>query len=241
VIELHIKADPVSNVKMLSLFSLLSKYDLFHISADNGREFNATEIVGDNAGYMEFKRLFANSVHSNGYVVDIQAISEIEFICKTSSVVYHISALHTKQQDSIIRERKIWKEISDLMCVDYFGDRLISYVKELDMLILVVDPSLLGELHPMEQRQIQHIINVYLNGYSDSMQMSRTVCFQIKLHDGRNRIYAGVYDLEGQNSITSIPIYDDRDKEIIADDLYNKAQGVLKYAKEMAAKFSFQN
>ena len=237
---MHIKADPVSNVKMLSLFSLLSKYDLFHISADNGREFNATEIVGD-AGYMEFKRLFANSVHSNGYVVDIQAISEIEFICKTSSVVYHISALHTKQQDSIIRERKIWKEISDLMCVDYFGDRLISYVKELDMLILVVDPSLLGELHPMEQRQIQHIINVYLNGYSDSMQMSRTVCFQIKLHDGRNRIYAGVYDLEGQNSITSIPIYDDRDKEIIADDLYNKAQGVLKYAKEMAVKFSFQN
>lgn len=238
---MHIKADPVSNVKMLSLFSLLSKYNLFHISADNGREFNATEIVGDNAGYMEFKRLFANSVHSNGYVVDIQAISEIEFICKTSSVVYHISALHTKQQDSIIRERKIWKEISDLMCVDYFGDRLISYVKELDMLILVVDPSLLGELHPMEQRQIQHIINVYLNGYSDSMQMSRTVCFQIKLHDGRNRIYAGVYDLEGQNSITSIPIYDDRDKEIIADDLYNKAQGVLKYAKEMAVKFSFQN
>lgn len=238
---MHIKADPVSNVKMLSLLSLLSKYDLFHISADNGREFNATEIVGDNAGYMEFKRLFANSVHSNGYVVDIQAISEIEFICKTSSVVYHISALHTKQQDSIIRERKIWKEISDLMCVDYFGDRLISYVKELDMLILVVDPSLLGELHPMEQRQIQHIINVYLNGYSDSMQMSRTVCFQIKLHDGRNRIYAGVYDLEGQNSITSIPIYDDRDKEIIADDLYNKAQEVLKYAKEMAAKFSFQN
>lgn len=238
---MHIKADPVSNVKMLSLFSLLSKYDLFHISADNGREFNATEIVGDNAGYMEFKRLFANSVHSNGYVVDIQAISEIEFICKTSSVVYHISALHTKQQDSIIRERKIWKEISDLMCVDYFGDRLISYVKELDMLILVVDPSLLGELHPMEQRQIQHIINVYLNGYSDSMQMSRTVCFQIKLHDGRNRIYAGVYDLEGQNSITSIPIYDDRDKEIIADDLYNKAQGILKYAKEMAVKFSFQN
>lgn len=104
---MHIKADPVSNVKMLSLFSLLSKYDLFHISADNGREFNATEIVGDNAGYMEFKRLFANSVHSNGYVVDIQAISEIEFICKTSSVVYHISALHTKQQDSIVC-RLLW-------------------------------------------------------------------------------------------------------------------------------------
>lgn len=238
---MHIKADPVSNVKMLSLFSLLSKYDLFHISADNGREFNATEIVGDNAGYMEFKRLFANSVHSNGYVVDIQAISEIEFICKTSSVVYHISALHTKQQDSIIRERKIWKEISDLMCVDYFGDRLISYVKELDMLILVVDPSLLGELHPMEQRQIQHIINTFLDGYSNSMQMSRTVCFQIKLHDERNRIYAGVYDLEGQRSITSVLIYDDRDIEVISDDLYDKAQAMLKFAKTKADKIFFQN
>lgn len=238
---MHNKIKPVDNVRMLSLISLLSKYDLFHITTDNGREFNATEIVSENEGYMEFKRLFANSVHSNGYVVDIQAISEIEFICKTSSVVYHISALHTKQQDSIIRERKIWKEISDLMCVDYFGDRLISYVKELDMLILVVDPSLLGELHPMEQRQIQHIINVYLNGYSDSMQMSRTVCFQIKLHDGRNRIYAGVYDLEGQCSVTSVLIYDDRDKENFSDEFYNKAQAILKYAKTTATKIFFQN
>lgn len=238
---MHIKADPVSNAKMLSLVSLLSKYDLFHVSTNSGREFNATKIVGDDVGYMEFKRLFSNSVYSNGYVVDIQAISEREFICKTSSVTYKISALHIRPQDSIIRERKVWKEITDLMCIEYFGEQLISYVKELDMLMLVVDPALLGELHPMEQRQIQHIINIYLDGYSDSMQMSRTVCFQVKLHDGRNRIFAGVYDLEGQNSVTSVPIYDDRDKEIVSDDLYNKVQGLLKYAKEMEAKFSFQN
>lgn len=238
---MHIKADPVNNVKMLSLISLLSKYDLFHISANDGREFNATEIIGDDAGYMEFKRLFANSVHSNGYVIDIQAVSETEFVCKTSSVAYHISALHIKPQDSIIRKRKAWKEIADLMYVDYLSNRLVSYVKELDMLILAVDPSLLGELHPIEQRQIQHIINTYLDGYSNSMQMSRTVCFQIRLHDEHNRIYAGVYDLEGQNSVTSVSIYDDRDKEIVADDFYTKAQEMLKYAKETAAKKFLQN
>lgn len=238
---MHSKINPVDSVKMLSLISLLSKYDLFHVSADNGKEFNATQIVGNNEGFMEFKRLFANPVYSNGYVVDIQAIRETEFICKTATVTYHISALHNKPQDSIIRDRKTWKEVSDLMDMDYIGERLIHYIKELDMLILVVDPILLGELHPIEQRQIQHIINAYLDGYSDSMQMSRTICFQVKLHDGRNRIYAGVYDLEGQRSITSVLIYDDRDKEVVSDEFYDKAQVMLKYAKTAATKIFFQN
>ena len=54
---MHNKIKPVDNVRMLSLISLLSKYDLFHITTDNGREFNATEIVSENEGYLEFKRL----------------------------------------------------------------------------------------------------------------------------------------------------------------------------------------
>ena len=127
------------------------------------------------------------------------------------------------------------------MCVDYVSERLINYIRELDTLVLAVDPILLGELHPIEQRQIQHIINTFLDGYSNSMQMSRTVCFQIKLHDERNRIYAGVYDLEGQRSITSVLIYDDRDAELISDDLYDKAQAMLKFAKTKADKIFFQN
>lgn len=238
---MHSTNNSVNSVKILSLISLLSKYDLFHISADNGKEFNATEIISDDSGYMEFKRLFAKSVHSKGYIVDIQAVSENEFICKTATVTYRITALHSKPQSSIIRERKSWKEISDLMCVDYVGERLINYIKESDILVLAVDPILLGELHPIEQRQIQHIINTFLDGYSNSMQMSRTVCFQIKLHDARNRIYAGVYDLEGQRSITSVLIYDDRDAELISDDLYDKAQAMLKFAKNKADKIFFQN
>ena len=63
---MHIKIEPVDNMKMLSLLSLLSKYDLFHVSTDNGNEFNATKIVSDKSGYLEFKRLFATSVYSNG-------------------------------------------------------------------------------------------------------------------------------------------------------------------------------
>ncbi len=238
---MHNKINPVSGTKMLSLVSLLSKYDLFHITTDNGREFNATEIVSADEGYLEFKRLFANSVYSNGYITDVQAICETKFVCKTSTMTYHISALHIKSQDRIIKERKTWKEVSDLMDVSYIGERLVHYIKELDMLVLAVDPILLGELHPMEQRQIQHIINAYLDGYSDLLQMSRTVCFQVKLHDGRNRIYAGVYDLEGQCSVTSVLIYDDRDKENVSDEFYNKAQAMLKYAKTTATKIFFQN
>ena len=168
---MHIKIEPVDNMKMLSLLSLLSKYDLFHVSADNGNEFNATKIVSDKSGYLEFKRLFATSVYSNGYVIDIQAINENAFVCKTASTTYHISALHIKPQEIVRRKRKQWSDISDLMDTSFIGERYNKYIKELDMLVLVIDPALLGELHPAEQRQIQHIINVYLDGYSNSMQL----------------------------------------------------------------------
>ena len=60
------KIKPVDEMKMLALCSLLSKYDLFHVSADNGKEFNATSIISDADGYIEFKRLFATSVYSKG-------------------------------------------------------------------------------------------------------------------------------------------------------------------------------
>ncbi len=233
---MHTKINPVDDMKMLSLISLLSKYDLFHISTDNGKEFNATEIISDRYGYLEFKRIFAASVYSNGCIIDIRATKETEFICKTSTVTYCISALHIKQQESIHRESKRWNDISDLMDVAYLGERYVKYVKELDMLVLAVDPILLGELSPAEQRQIQHIINVYLDGYSNSMQMSRTICFQVKLHDECNKIYAGMFDLEGQCSVTSKQIYSDRDIENMSDEFYQKSQNILQYAKTVARK-----
>ncbi len=36
-----------------------------------------------------------------------------------------------------------------------------------------------------------------------AMQMCRTVCFQVRLYDDRNRIYAGIFDAERGCSITS--------------------------------------
>lgn len=230
------KIKPVDEMKMLALCSLLSKYDLFHVSADNGKEFNATSIISDADGYIEFKRLFATSVYSKGYVVDIQAISDTEFVCKTSSVTYQISALHNKPLNIAPLGRRVWREISDLMDTAYIGERFTNYIKELDMLVLAVDPWLLGELHPVEQRQIQRIINVYLDGYSNSMQMSRTICFQVRLHDGNKRIYAGVYDLEGQISISSVLLYDDRDINIVSDNLHKKAQRMFSYAEKFIPK-----
>lgn len=234
VVKLHIKMEHVDNVKLYSLIALLSKYDLFHISTDDGREFNATEIVSDESYYLKFNRLFSTAVHSNGYIVDIQAISEKEFACKTPSVTYLISALHSKPQESIVRKHREWNEVADLMDLAYIGERFTIYDKESNMLLLVVDPSLLGELRPVEHRQIQHIINVYLGGYSNLMQTSRTVCFQIKLHDDGDKIFAGVYDLERQCPMTSNLVYDGKNVEAISSSLYRSSQSLLEYAKMVA-------
>lgn len=223
---------------MLSLISLLSNYDLFHISADNGKEFNATEIINRESGTLEFRRLFATPVFTDDIVVDIQAIDVDEFICNTPNNTYKIKALHNKPQDIVVRKHKTWKEISDLMDISYFSEEFIVYIKELDMLILAVDPWLLGELLPIERNQIKNIINIYLDGLSRSMQMSRSICFQVRTVDGHDRIYVGIYDLEGRCSVTSKLIYDDRDKETVSDEFYQKAQCILKYAKAMWKKFS---
>lgn len=235
---MHIKVDYVDTTKMLSLISLLSNYDLFHISADNGKEFNATEIINRESGTLEFRRLFATPVFTDDIVVDIQAIDADEFICNTPNNTYKIKALHNKPQDSVVCKHKTWKEISDLMDISYFSEEFTIYIKGSDMLILAVDPWLLGELLPVEKNQIKNIINIYLGGLPRSMQMSRSICFQVRTVDGYNRIYAGIYDLEGRCSVTSKLIYDDRDKETVSDEFYQKAQCILKYAKAMWKKFS---
>lgn len=235
---MHTNTISVSDMKMLSLISLLSKYDLFHISTNDGREFNATKIVNRESGTLEFKRLFAVPVITEDIVTDVQAITVDEFICYTANKTYKIKALHNKPLEIADSEHKTWNEISDLMDTAYFSEQFTAYIRELDMLILAVDPWLLGELSPVEKNQIKNIINVYLGGLPKSMQMSRTVCFQIKNENGLDKIYAGIYDLEGRCSVTSRLIYSDRDKETMSDDFYQKAQCILKYAKSVWKKFS---
>lgn len=234
---MYMKSDPVNKTKMLSLITLLSNYDLFHISADDGQEFNATEIINRESGTLEFRRLFATPIFTDDIVTDIWANAVDEFCCQVPNKTYRIKALHKKPQDTVVCEHKTWKEISDLMDTDYFSKRYTLYIKESNTLVLAVDPWLLGELTSVEKSQIKNIINVYLGGLFKSMQMSRTVCFQVKWVNGYNMIYAGIYDLEGSRPVTSKLIYDDRDRETMSDELYHKAQRILNYAKAAQEKF----
>ena len=112
---MHEVIKPVDNVKMLTLVSLLSKYDLFHISVSDGQEFNATEIINSDFGGLEFNRCFATSVYSNDIIVGISAVKDNEFICKTPSKTYTIKALHTVNIKDFPRKEKKWDNIFDLL------------------------------------------------------------------------------------------------------------------------------
>ena len=212
MVRLHTKIDPVPKEKILFLISLLSKYSLFHVRTDKDKEFNATTIVlYDDTGYLEFKRCFATSVYSKGYIIDIAATSTTEFVCKTPSTTYFITCLHSKSQDYVVRPQKKWNDVFDLMDISFIGNSII-FDNDHNLVTLVVDPYLLGELSSAEEYQIRFIINVYLGGYSNLMQVSRTVYFQVRLDDKSDEIYAGIYDLENESCLTKKLICDTNDR-----------------------------
>lgn len=217
--------------KILMLVSILSQYDFFNVIMNDGTDFKCTEIMVDDSGCLEFKRMFATPLYSD-QIVDVHAISTKEYVCKSDKREYTIVPINNKPINLPIRSEKNWKSIVDLLDPSLFGDRFTTYIKELDILVLVVDPYLLGELTIKERLQIQHIIDVELHGLSRSMQMCRTVCFQVKIHDGRHRIYAGMYDLEHNQSVTSKMIYDERKKEV-PKALHKAATKVISYAESV--------
>lgn len=216
--------------KMLYLIALLSKYGMFHVSTTEGREFNCTKIDYERSGHLKFQRLFSTSIFSDCPIAKVEAFKGY-FICTTQKSTYTITPLEEKSEQTIIRAEKDWSEISDLMDLDYIGERFTTYLKQLDIVILVVDPQLLGELSVKEQMKIKRLINVFLGGSSISMQMCRTVCFQVRINDPRNRIYAGVFDLERKQSISSVPLYDEYDKEVVSNEMFEKAKALTLYSK----------
>ena len=226
----------MSNLKLISFIAVASNYDLFHIVVDDGYEFGSTQIVERNDGSLEFKRLFATSVYSDNALIDVQALSETEFVCKTPDKAYHIFALHKKPQQIPNHPQRKWNDITDLMDVSYFGERFTTYIKELDTLFLVVDPYLLGELAAVEQFQIKNIINVYLGGLSRSMQMCRTVCFQVRMNRDCKKIFAGMYDLERGCSVTSNLIFDERNSDEMSEEFLKKVDAILLYAEKTFEK-----
>lgn len=222
--------------KILALITILSKYDFFRIAISDGTEFKCTEISCDEFGCIEFKRQFSTPVYSDR-ITEIEAISTKEFICESKRKTYVIVPLHNKPIEIPIRENRKLESVIDLFKIDYFGSRFTTYIKELDLLILVVDPYLLGELTRKEHFKIQRMIDVELHGLSRSMQMCRTVCFQVRIHDNRHRVYAGMYDLERGQSVTSKVIFDERTAKYISAELYEAVKKVYSYAESIYRKY----
>ena len=224
----------VTNTKMLTLVALLSNYDLFHIIEKDGKcDFYATKITEYHDFFLMFHRLFAAPIFSLEPLIDIVAANEQTFVCKTENLTYTIHALHMKPDEIAAHKDRQYKDIDDLMCQSFFGSRFNTYIKQLDRMILVVDPYLLGELTAKEAAQIKRIINVNLSGLSRSMQMCRTICFEVQLHSGRDEIYAGIYDLEHNVPVTSTLLYEERMKDFVSDEFYTKCHDVIRYAQEV--------
>lgn len=223
----------ISKDKMQDLIETLSRFDKFSITTDKSTEFGATEIVSHMDDFLEFRRLFATSVYSDDALTGIERLENGNIVCKTSGTTYTIHPLRQKLHETVTHDKRRWNTVTDLMDLSYIGKELNIYIRELDMMILTVDPYLLGNLSITEQAQIKRIINVFLDGKGRSMQMCRTVCFQVRLNDDRNRIYAGIYDLERGCSVTSKQIFEECMSEVISEDVLAKCRAFLSYAKQL--------
>lgn len=204
---MDVKEMKMEEWKLLSFFALLSNYDYFSIQKEGEPIFYATGIERSCGWVLKFMRKFATSVYSEGELTSVSALNQSDFDCQIGDFTYHIHALHQKPDYIPVREKKNWTSLLDLAEVEYINPEKSQYIKELDLLTLVADPDLLGELTATEEAQIKSIINIYLHGQSKAMQMCRTVCFNVKLRDPHNAIYAGMYDLENSTSVSRVMIY----------------------------------
>lgn len=222
----------VSKQEMEQLIVDLSRFGMFKVISNHGAEFGATEIVDHMENFLEFRRQFATSVFSDDALTSIVKVTDTKYVCVTPTTTYVIYGIGEYNQP-MDREHRRWNEIADLMDLSYINPAMRLYIRELDLMILPVDPALLGQLTITEQAQIKRIINTYLDGKGRSMQMCRTVCFQVRLNDERNRIYAGIYDLERGCSITSKQIFEEYMSEVVSDDFLAKCRSFLAYAKNL--------
>lgn len=193
--------------KMLSFFALLSNYDYFSIQKEDDPTFFATGIERSCGWVLKFMRKFATPVYSDGELISVAALSNTEFKCRIGEFTYYIRALHEKSNDLPVRKKKNWKNILDFADTEYINKDKCQYIKELDLLVLVVDPDLLGELTAVEESQIKRLINIRLHGNGVAMQMCRSVCFECKIHSDNQIIYAGMYDMENRVPVSSVMVY----------------------------------
>ena len=203
--------------KLLSFFALMSNYDYFSIQKEDEPVFYATGMERSCGWVLKFLRKFATPVYSDGELISVTAIGSTEFECQIGAFTYHICALHEKPDTLPVREKKNWKNILDFANTEYINKDKCQYIKELDLLVLVVDPDLLGELTAVEESQIKRLINIRLHGNGTAMQMCRSVCFKCQIHSANHIIYAGMYDLENSVSVSSVMVYNSRISQSMSD------------------------
>lgn len=222
--------------KLLSFLALLSDYDYFSIQKADEPVFHTTGIERSCGWVLKFNRKFATPVYSDGELAYVVALSETEFDCQIGMFTYHIHALHKKPKAIPIRSKRNWRSVMDVADIEYINIEKSQYIKELDLLVLVVDPYKLGELTAIEETQIKRIINTQLNGNGIAMQMCRSICFECRLHDVNQIIYAGMYDLENAVPVSSVMFYNKNLSHSMTDKSVQRCESLWRLANMIYSK-----
>ena len=219
--------------KLMSFVAVLSNYDYFSIQKENEPIFYSTGLERSCGWTLKFTRKFATPIYSDGELINVTALSKTEFKCQIGEFTYNICALNEKQNVLPVREKKNWKNILDFVNTDYINKDKCQYIKELDLLILVVDPNLLGELTAVEESQIKRLINIRLQGNGAAMQMCRSVCFECKIHSNNQIIYAGMYDMENSVPVSKVMVYNDQLSQSMTEEEVQRYTNLWNFAKNI--------
>ncbi len=220
----------MNNSELLSFLGLLSNYDRFIIQQAGKPPFHSTNINHFHGGVLEFERQFATPVYSEGVLTKITPINQTEFECQLGERLYTIYAMRKKPELLPTYKPKTWRNILSFAETKYINPKEIHYIKDIDLMVLVVDPHLLGELTPVEELQIRYFIDTYLRGQSDALQVCRTVYFGCKIHDSCQKIYAGIYDLEKLAPVNMTMVYNKQLSRSMAEIEVKKYLALLKMA-----------
>ena len=226
---------PVKQVQLMMLVAVLSDYDLFRIEKDTGDEFYSTKIEIYQHYFLAFRRLFSVTNFSDDKITSIQANTRTEFICTTPEHTYTIFALHKKPDYIAEHTRRSFRSIVDLMDVNFIGGRFTKHLKEVDSILLVVDPYCIGEMTPLQEMQIARVIDFEF-GRNVKYRMCRTICFLVPMSNV-NELYVGIFNLEKMVPVLCDLIYDDSMDCHVSEELKAKSIALIHSAKEAGKNF----
>lgn len=218
---------------MLPFIANLSKYGFLEITSNEGEKFYSTGVDYNKRmpEFIIFQRLFATPIMPEFKVVGMELLPDDTVLCYMSDGgTYHIRGL------------KLCSEIlDDCPLKDIYLHTLARpnlftkhhYYKEIDLLVMVVDPNKLGMLSNRQYSAVRKIINQELGGSSLVMQACRTICFQVNMQHPQKKVYAGIYNLETEVSVTSHEVFNIRQKDCMPDDECNVYLSLINYAAQV--------